>query len=126
VQLQDFRRKLGPSSLPWEEFTERRLTVEELRRRSGNTQVRLTLGRLADERSPQLDKSKLADLLRTAASNFEAEAHKLLERDLAAVGSWYLLPAARTVADADLDATKNTSPFCRNEGAPPSKRFTIS
>ena len=107
-----------PSQLPWEEFTKRRVTIDELRARTANTLPTLMLAHLVDQRSPLLDSSAVADLVKTAAGSIDAEAHAQLVRDLTAIGSWYLLPAARAIADADPDATRKYQAYLSRRGGP--------
>ena len=73
-----------PPSLPWEEFAHRRVTIDELRERTANMQPTLMLAHLADKRSPLLDPSAVADLLKIAAGGLDANTHGLLLRDLIA------------------------------------------
>lgn len=112
------KREAFPLELPWEEFSERRVTIEELRERLANMLPTLMLANLADERSPMLDHSAVADLVKTATGSLDAEARDELVRDLVSIGSWYLLPTARAVGDADLDATREYLSYLSRRGAP--------
>lgn len=105
-----------PASLPWEEFTHHRVKIEELRLRAGNTQSVLFLARLKNGASPFLDMSALTDLLDTAARSLDGDTRKSLGEDLTAIGTWYLRPVARAVADVDVGATRRHLDFLSQQG----------
>lgn len=107
-----------PSPVVWEEFTKRRVTIEELRERSASVLPRLMLAHFVNEQSPTLDRSAIVELVKTAAGDLDAGVYAQLVRDLTAIGLWYLLPLARTVADADPDATRKRLAVLSQSGKP--------
>jgi hypothetical protein len=90
--------------LPWEEFTSRAVTIEELRERAEIAEGRLALTLLLNPSAPTLDRATLHTLI--ASADLAAGQEAALERDLAAIGFWYLTPGAQVAADADLDGTR--------------------
>lgn len=95
-----------PSALPWEEFTEYRVSIEELRERAPQYNSTLAISFLANQSSPVLPVNAVRILIAECDSNLAKPAASKLEVDLHAIGLWYLLPAARAAADADLDTTR--------------------
>ena len=90
--------------LPWEEFTSRAVTIEELRERADAAEGRLALTRMLHTSAPTLDRATLNRVI--ASADLATGPRTALERDLAAIGFWYLTPGAQLAADADLDATR--------------------
>ncbi len=93
-----------PGWLPWEEFTARVVTIEELRERIGIAEARLILTRLENLLAPVLNRTAFSKVI--ASADVGDDQRAALEQDLAAIGVWYLTPGAQVAADADLDATR--------------------
>ncbi len=95
-----------PVDLPWEEFTQYRVTIEELRERAPQYDSALAISFIANRATPILPVNAIERLIAQSNSDLEKTAASNLNVDLRAIGLWFLMPAARAVADADLDATR--------------------
>lgn len=95
-----------PQELPWEEFTQYRVTIEELRERVPRYDSVLALSFLANRRTPILPVNAIENMLMRSSVTLSEKDLGELNRDLHAIGLWYLQPAARKVADADPDAIR--------------------
>ncbi len=95
-----------PGWLPWEDFTEIPVTIEELRIRVRHHELALTIHRLTTQTAPGLPANAVRRLLAQREVTLDAEARVALDGDLYAIGLWYLIPAAQRAADADIDATR--------------------
>ena len=115
-----------PVWLPWEDFTENAVTIEELRERVELSEHRSFLVSVGNPAAPVLNRAALSKLLNTLDL---AEAQRAdLERDLSAIGVWYLTPASQVVADADIDATRKYLRALKSQSASigPALRHVLS
>ena len=95
-----------PAKLPWQEFVEERVTIEELRERAPLHYSILDRSFASNPSTPVLPKSELRKLFAEHAKFISEPARSELRRDLHAIGLWFLMPFARRAVDADLDATR--------------------
>lgn len=95
-----------PAELPWEEFTERRVTIEELRERIPRHEKALATTFAMNPSTPLLPAHVATKLLSESELGLSETASAGLAHDLRAIGLWFLMPAGRRAADADLDATR--------------------
>ena len=97
-----------PAKFPWEDFLEERVTIAELRDRAPNYENTLTLSFLLDRSTPILPSNAVTMLLSNSEIGLSIAARKKLDRDLRAIGLWFLMPRGRRVVEADVDSMRAT------------------
>jgi len=95
-----------PAVLPWEEFTEYRVSIGELRERAPSHNNAMMVSLIAGHFTPVLLVNAVQKLIAESDTNLRKAAASKLDVDLRAICLWYLMPAARAAADADLNVTR--------------------